>query len=88
MQASIKSGFGLQNRRLFLGVSDYGKKDSAFPVIETGLPMSKRTSCFGFRISSASMGAKGSSVESVYGSSTKFRSLRAQASGLYFRNTV
>ncbi|XP_075498511.1 plastidic glucose transporter 4-like isoform X3 [Primulina tabacum] len=79
MQASIKSGYGLQNRRLFLGVSDYGKKDSAFPVIETRLPMSKRTGCFGFRIGWASMGAKGS-VESVFGSSTKFRSVRAQAS--------
>ncbi|XP_073150853.1 plastidic glucose transporter 4 [Henckelia pumila] len=76
MQASIKSGFGLQNRRPFLGVSDYRKKeDSAF----SRLPMSKRTGCFGFRISSATMGVK-ASADSVFGSSTKFRSVRAQAS--------
>ncbi|XP_073279769.1 uncharacterized protein [Primulina huaijiensis] len=79
MQASIKSGFGLQNRWPFLGVSDYGKKDSAFSGIQTRLPMSKQTSCFGFRISSASLGVKGS-ADSVFVSSTKFRSVRAQAS--------
>ncbi|KZV42235.1 hexose transporter [Dorcoceras hygrometricum] len=79
MQASIKSGSGLQNRRLFLGVGGYRKEDLALWGVKTRLPMSKRTSCFGFSISSALMGAKGS-AEFVFGSSTKFRSVRAQAS--------
>ncbi|KAI3462551.1 hypothetical protein Pfo_019214 [Paulownia fortunei] len=82
MQASTfavqaKSGFALQNRRLLASASDL--RQNSLALISTDLCMAKRTNCFGLGLGSGSMGAMGS-IQSVFGSSAKARSVRAQAS--------
>ncbi|KAL0423999.1 UNVERIFIED_CONTAM: Plastidic glucose transporter 4 [Sesamum radiatum] len=85
MQASafaveVKSGSTstLQNSRILQGTGDSGKKSLAFA--SSDLRMTKRKNCFGLGLSSASMGVRGS-IHSVFGSSARARSVRAQASG-------
>ncbi|KAL0462014.1 UNVERIFIED_CONTAM: Plastidic glucose transporter 4 [Sesamum latifolium] len=83
MQASAfaveaKSGSTLQNSRILPGIGDSGKRSLLFA--SSDLRMTKRKDCFGLGLSSASMGVRGS-IHSVFGSSAKARSVRAQASG-------
>ncbi|KAG8373742.1 hypothetical protein BUALT_Bualt11G0056600 [Buddleja alternifolia] len=84
MQASTfavkpKPGFGLHSRsRLLPSASDLRRRSLEFAVSD--LRMTKRTNCFGLGLHSASMGARGS-IQSVFGSSAKSRSVRVQAFG-------
>ncbi|KAL0287866.1 UNVERIFIED_CONTAM: Plastidic glucose transporter 4 [Sesamum angustifolium] len=76
VEAKSGSTSTLQNSRILQG--DSGKKSLAFA--SSDLRMKKRKNCFGLGLSSASMGVRGS-IRSVFGSSAKARSVRAQASG-------
>ncbi|CAN4083193.1 unnamed protein product [Withania somnifera] len=74
-------GFGLQNRRILQGVSDFRSRNLA----RKSLRMTARNSCFGVTVDSASMGIElgraRRTVQSVFGSSAKARSDRVRASG-------
>ncbi|MCD7452993.1 hypothetical protein HAX54_019052 [Datura stramonium] len=74
-------GFGLQNRRIIQGVGDLHSRTLARQSIR----MTERSSCFGVRMDSASMGIElgraRRTVQSVFGSSAKSRSHRVRASG-------
>ncbi|PIN24110.1 putative transporter (major facilitator superfamily) [Handroanthus impetiginosus] len=81
MEASLcvlkpKSGFGLQSHRLLASTTDLRKR--GLPFAGCGLAMGKRNDCFGISLS-VSMGTRGS-IRSLFGSSVKARSVRAQAS--------
>ncbi|KAL0395940.1 UNVERIFIED_CONTAM: Plastidic glucose transporter 4 [Sesamum calycinum] len=78
VEAKSGSTSTLQNSRILQGTGDSGKKSLAFA--SSDLRMTKRKNCFGLGLSSASMGVRGS-IHSVFGSSAKARSVRAQASG-------
>ncbi|KAL2551855.1 Plastidic glucose transporter 4 [Forsythia ovata] len=67
---------GLQNRRLLPSARELRGNNLGFSVSD--LRMTKRSSCFGFSLDSVAMGARGS-VTSVFGSSAKARSVKAQA---------
>ncbi|CAA2938398.1 plastidic glucose transporter 4 [Olea europaea subsp. europaea] len=68
---------GLQNCRLLPSSRELRENNLGFPVSE--LRMTKRSSCFGIGLDSNAMGARGNWPRSVYGSSAKARSVRAQA---------
>ncbi|PIN16507.1 putative transporter (major facilitator superfamily) [Handroanthus impetiginosus] len=81
MEASLcglkpKSSFALQSHRLLASTGDLRKRRLAFAGC--GLAMGKRNNCFGISLP-ASMGTRGS-IRSLFGSSVKARSVRAQAS--------
>ncbi|KAI3451776.1 hypothetical protein Pfo_008441 [Paulownia fortunei] len=73
-----KPGFGLQSRRLLPSTGDSRKQSLAIPGYH--LRMTKRDNCLGLSLSSTSMGRTGGSIRSLFGSSAKARSVRAQAS--------
>lgn len=76
-------GFDLQNHnhRVLPGFGDLRKRSSL-------LHMTQRGSCFGLRLNSVSMGVElgrvRTNVESVFRSSAKARSVKAQAAGLFY----
>lgn len=89
MQASTyagraDSGFGLQTRRR--GFERSKNFNSRRILACSNLRMTERSSCFGLKLGSASMGIElgrpRARVPSVFGESAKPRSIRASASGL------
>ena len=73
------SCLGIQNRKLF-------RSESKFRTRSVCMGSSNRTNCFGFGLGSVSMEAELTGTRlgtsSIFGSTAKPRSVRAQASGL------